>query len=146
MSDATSFVGATDSWLARAAPGLVAGGAALGIALWNPTDSGVSICASKRLLGLDCPLCGGLRCVNSLMHGHFLAAADHNLLATIAIPLVAVLWITWLIGTFTGREIRFTKPPGWVVGTGAVIVAVFTVIRNLGGPAWIEWLGSGLYG
>lgn len=145
MSDSLPLVERHDSLLNRALPGLLAGGAAIGITLLNPGDSGVTICASKGLFGIDCPLCGGLRCVNSLMRGHFLAAADHNVILAVALPLVAATWLVWLGAQLFGHEIRVSEPPRWLIGTVAVLLLAFTVVRNVGGPAWAQWLGSGLY-
>ena len=42
--------------------------------IWaNPTDSGVPICWSQAAFGIDCPLCGGLRCTNALLRGDLAA-------------------------------------------------------------------------
>lgn len=133
-------------WLHRALPGLAAGGAAIGIALIDPTDTGVSICASQRLLGLDCPLCGGLRCVNALLRGDFLAAADHNVIAAVGLPMIAVAWLAWFLQPLTNRRVTTRPAPNWLVGVVAVAMLAFTVARNLGGPAWMQWLASGSYG
>ncbi|WP_131724959.1 DUF2752 domain-containing protein, partial [Mycobacteroides abscessus] len=57
-----------------AAPAAVAGAVAAGCAaVWfgDPTTPGgvLPVCPLKALTGLDCPGCGGLRMVYSLMHG-----------------------------------------------------------------------------
>lgn len=145
MSDSLSVTDQRDSLFSRAVPGLLAGAAAVGIAVLNPTDSGVTICASQRLFGIDCPFCGGLRCVNSLMRGDFAAAADHNVVLAIGLPIVAITWVAWFVAQATGRDIKISEPPNWVIGIVAVFMVAFTVIRNVNGPAWVTWLGSGLY-
>lgn len=123
--------------------GLVAAGCAA-IAVIDPSDSGVSVCWSKSLLGIDCPLCGGLRATNSLLRGDWLAAADHNVLLAVALPVVAVVWLVWLVQTLRGGDLRLPrlpKPAWWAV---LALLVVFTVVRNLPADSgWIHWLASG---
>ena len=79
------------------------------------------------------------------MRGRFLEAADHNVLVAIALPLVAVIWVIWVAMAITGRPFRIPRPPTWLIAVLAVLVASFTVLRNTGGPAWVDWLASGTY-
>ena len=128
---------------------LIAGAAAacgcVAIALVNPTDTGVPVCWSRAILGVDCPLCGGLRATNALMRGRFLEAADHNVLVAVALPVVAVVWVLFVVTAVAGRPFRIPKIPRWAIWVLAVLVASFTVLRNTGGPAWVDWLASGNY-
>lgn len=128
---------------------LIAGAAAacgcVAIALVNPTDSGVPVCWSRAVLGVDCPLCGGLRSTNSLMRGRFLEAADHNVLVAIALPIVAIVWVVWVVMAIADRPFSIPKIPRWAIGVLAVLAASFSVLRNTGGPAWVDWLASGSY-
>lgn len=126
-------------------PAVVGAGIAVGcaaIAIVDPKDSGVPICWSQAALGIDCPLCGGLRCTNALLRGDIAAAADHNVLLAVALPVVAVLWVIWMIRSVRGE--RFTLPavPRWLLTVAAVVVVAFTVTRNLDASGWIGWLGS----
>ena len=115
--------------------GAIIGGAAacgcVAIAAVNPTDTGVPVCWSASVLGVDCPLCGGLRCVNSLMRGDWLAAADHNLLLAFALPVVVAVWAVWMIGAVRDRPVRLPSPPVWAWTVLAVLTLAFTVVRNL---------------
>jgi len=121
----------TANWRRGAlAGGAVAAGAAT-IALVNPTDTGVPICWSAGVFGFDCPLCGGLRSVNALARGDWLAAADHNVLLAVALPVVVVLWVVWMVGALRGREVRLPSPPMWAWGALAGITLAFTVVRNV---------------
>ena len=137
-------------WVGPAvAVGSVAVGSAL-IAAWNPGDDGQVLCTSQAAFGVDCPFCGGMRCVNALVRGDLLGAADHNVLLAVALPLVALGLVVWLWRSWQGRP----TPVPWPadarrsLALGAVVVVAligFTVLRNVGGPAWVEWLHSTTY-
>src|ERR1700743_2651601 len=69
-------------------------------AIWvgDPTTphGPLPVCPTKALLGIDCPGCGTLRMLYSLMHGDVLAAARFN-----ALGLVAVMLLIWAYGVWT---------------------------------------------
>lgn len=142
----TTEAPATRRWALPGALGLAAAAGTGAIAAVNPTDGGAPICLTASLFGFDCPFCGGLRSVNALASGDLLAAADHNVLLAVALPLVAILWAWWLLTALRGRTLRLPVPgrSAWIA-FGVVMVA-FTVARNLGGESWIGWLGSDLHG
>lgn len=146
MSEALVTSTTRGSWVRRGLPALVAGGGALAIAAWNPGDDGIPFCFSRHLFGIDCPACGGLRTVNSLMHGDLIGAADHNVLLALLLPLTAIVWLAWFVEPLTGRRITIPDPPRWMIVSIAVLLGAFTVVRNMGGPAWAQWLASGSYG
>jgi len=131
-------------------PAVAVGAAAVGTALiaaWNPGDTGQVLCTSQAAFGVDCPFCGGMRCVNALARGDLLAAADHNVLLAVALPLAAVGLLVWLWRSWRDRPTRFPWPRDSRASAtlGAVIVVglvAFTVARNVGGPEWAEWLRS----
>ena len=98
-------------------------------------------CPSQLLLGLDCPMCGGLRGTFALLHGDFPAFVDHNALLVVLYPLLILLIIIAFlkrIAILSTNEISPKLKMGafLVISAGAVI---FTVIRNVT-PYW----GSGL--
>jgi hypothetical protein len=115
--------------------GAIAGGAVAcgcaAIALVNPSDTGVPVCWSAGLFGVDCPLCGGLRCVNALARGDWLAAADHNVLLAVALPIVVVVWAVWMFGALRGRSVRLPSVPVWAWTVLGVVTLGFTVVRNM---------------
>lgn len=123
--------------LLRLGAGVAAATAAIGV--MDPVHRHVPLCPLKAVTGLDCPFCGGLRAVWSLLHGRIGEAADHNLLFTVAAPFLVAGWVWWLVAASTGRP----KPtvPRWVTPVFLVVAVVFTVLRNL--PAF-AWLGSGV--
>ncbi|MEX0767023.1 MAG: DUF2752 domain-containing protein [Microthrixaceae bacterium] len=152
-TDSMSAEGLTEEALVPAPPQwgkpLIAGAAAacgcIAIALINPTDTGVPVCWSRAAFGVDCPLCGGLRATNDLMRGRLYQAADNNVFVAVALPVLAVVWVVWVAMAIAGRPFSIPKPPTWVIALLAVLAASFTVLRNTGGPAWVDWLASGTY-
>lgn len=123
--------------------GLLAAGCAA-VLVADPGDGGAPICLSKTLLGVDCPFCGGLRATNSMLRGHWLAAADHNVLLAVALPVAAVLWTAWLVRSLRGQPRRLPTLPRPAIWVGLALVLAFTVVRNLPvDVGWIHWLASG---
>jgi Protein of unknown function (DUF2752) len=56
-----------------------------------PTPGAYPPCLWRSITGFDCPFCGGLRGTSALVHGHLAAAADHNLLVAVGVPLAVLL-------------------------------------------------------
>src|SRR3979490_1709835 len=80
---------------ALSAPAMVAAAACAGcliVQMANPTAAGNVLppCPTKALLGIDCPGCGSLRMIYSVMHGNVLAAARFN-----ALGLAALVLLVW---------------------------------------------------
>jgi hypothetical protein len=119
-------------------PVAVAGAAVAGcvyLAWQDPSQPGSALpqCPTKLLTGLDCPLCGGLRCVRAVTTGNLGAAASDNLVLLLALPVLVLLWVRWLLAAAgapvpplrVGRRTTYALV-GLAVG--------WTVVRNL--PAW----------
>lgn len=130
-------------WLAPVATGAAAACGCAAIALWDPGDGGTAVCWSKAVFGVDCPLCGGLRATNAMLRSDWLAAADHNVLVAVLLPVTAVLWAVWLVRSLQDRPFTLPKVPRWGwIAIGAFLLA-FTVVRNLDvDVAWVRWLAS----
>lgn len=125
---------APHGWLAAgAAPlGVAAGavGACVALGQLSPSDNGTTLCPTKALLGVDCPICGATRAVAAMGRLQLGQALDHNVLLALAVPLVVVVWARWWWQR-TGRTVHPLQPPRWAwVALGAAAVA-FTVVRNL---------------
>lgn len=89
------------------------------------------------LVGLACPLCGGLRAVNDLTHLDLAAAASSNLLLVIALPVVVVLWGRRVAACWRGgAAMAPLAAPAAVWWALALGVALFTLLRNLPG-SWL---------
>jgi hypothetical protein len=127
-----------------AAP-LAAGGLLLAgcvtLAVVDPSG-GPTICPFKAVTGLDCPGCGGTRAAHQLFTGHLAAAADFNLLAFVAIPLVLVALFVTLTAAFGGPRWRALSFSSTWTRVALVVVGAFWVLRNLP-VAPFDWLGTG---
>ena len=107
--------------------------ATVGDVAFDPLHRHVPLCPFHAVTGWDCPLCGGLRAVDHLAHGHLAAAAHANLLVLVGLPLVALWWLDWALRARRGRPAR---GPGRTGTVALVAVAVlFTFVRNLPGFA-----------
>ncbi|MER5867704.1 DUF2752 domain-containing protein [Kitasatospora sp. NPDC002040] len=87
-------------------------------------------CPWRRLTGLQCPGCGGTRMAYDLLHGDLAAAWADNAALLLTLPVLAVLYGTWLRHGLAGRRFRLRLGPR---GTAAVLTAaaLWTVGRNL---------------
>ena len=132
-------------WIAPLTVGAVTACGCAAIALVDPGDSGTPLCWSKAVFGVDCPFCGGLRCVNALLRGNWAAAADHNVLFAVLLPVLALAWVVWLVRALRGRTTTWPRPPSWVVVGIGVFLLAFAIARNVGGPDWVDWLNSATY-
>jgi len=132
------------AWLAPAAVGVGVGLASLYTAWQDPnTSSGLfPQCPLREVTGFDCPGCGGLRAAHSLLHGDLLGAFDHNVVVTLLLPVLFVVWLRWMLGSLGVQVPRVpTIPkPAWVAFAAAVIA--FAVVRNVEGVALFEYLHS----
>ncbi|UDY35450.1 DUF2752 domain-containing protein [Dermatobacter hominis] len=130
-------------WVAPVATGAALAAGCAAVALWDPGDGGTAVCWSRSVFGVDCPLCGGLRAANALLRGDWLAAADHNVIVAVGLPIAAVLWAVWLVRSLQDRPFRLpTLPRPALVAVGVALLA-FTVVRNLDvDVGWVHWLAA----
>lgn len=108
--------------------------AACAVVWWgDPTTPGgpLPVCPTKLLLGIDCPGCGSMRMVYSLLHGDLAAAAQFNAVALLALPLLVLAWITWTAGRWRGRPVRSWQHWRWAPTVTLVVAAAWFVVRNI---------------
>ena len=133
-------------------------GAAAFIGMVNPsTSNGYPTCPTKVLFGVDCPGCGGLRCVHELMNGNLVGAFDQNLLAVIVLPLVLIAFASAVARAMMdtpnekpalfANTVASLRTLGISINQRALVVGmvaatiVFTIVRNL---PFVPFLGSGI--
>jgi hypothetical protein len=96
---------------------------------FDPAQRHVPLCPFHSVTGLWCPLCGGLRAADALVHGQFTAALHDNALFVAALPALLVWWLDWMVRARTGRGYRM--PARAVAVALVVLAAAFAVVRNL---------------
>jgi hypothetical protein len=141
-SDLRSRTARMPPWLP---PAVVAGGALLACVYISAVDPNKSSaypqCPWKLATGLDCPMCGATRAVHSLLRGDVVGAMDHNLLFVLLVPVFLYAFVAWTASRF-GRPlppVPISSPRVWV--PLAVVMVVFTVVRNIPGTP-LHWLNS----
>lgn len=135
---------AVPGWARARQPLLVGAGVAaltLALRLRDPHQQGSwGVCPYLLTTGFYCPGCGALRAVNDLAHGDVAGALGSNLLLTLLVPVVVVLWARWLQRSWRGA------PPGpglgragrvALVAAAALVMVTFTVVRNTPQGAWL---------
>ena len=104
-------------------------------AVWwaDPTTPGgpIPLCPTKLLFGIDCPGCGSLRMLYSVMHGNLLAAAKFNGLALAALVVLAWTYAAWVYGRVAGRRVWNWQRNRWAAPVTLVLVVAWSVVRNL---------------
>jgi len=119
------------------APPLAVAAAALGgcavIWLANPTVPGgiLPVCPTKALLGIDCPGCGSLRMIYSLLHLDVPGAMRFNALGMVAVLLLLWAYGVWVYGALAGRQVRSWQHLRWSAPVALVLTLAWFVVRNL---------------
>lgn len=104
----------------------------------DPNEPGhYPTCPLLQLTGVFCPGCGGLRSAHAFIHGDFTVALGANALAVVGYAVFAVVWTLWAAHAVRGRRLRIALGPAQLYGIG-VLVAVFTLVRNLPFGAWLH--------
>lgn len=88
-------------------------------------------CPIKALLGIDCPGCGSLRMLYSLLHGDLWAAFRFNALGVVALVLVVWAYLAWTYGRVVGRRIESWQHSRWAALVALVLWSLWLVVRNL---------------
>ena len=117
---------------------LFAGGLTLSL-LYATTGVGLP-CPFRAITGWDCPLCGGTRMGDALLHGDIQAAFGFNPLALIGLLVVGVLGVVWGVEAVRGpvirpprrlaERLRRVRPARWLM-TGLLVAVIYTIVRNI---------------
>lgn len=95
------------------------------------------LCPFHAVTGLWCPGCGGLRAIGDLTHGDVGAALSSNVLAVVLVAVLVVAFGAWVARRWRGVTDRMLVLSNrWSVSV-LVLLAVFTVARNLPAGAWL---------
>lgn len=112
-------------------------GALLLQGIFDPFRQDVPLCALHALTGLECPGCGATRAVHALLDGHLLLALRNNALVVLALPLLAALAVRRTLRRLRGELAPLRAPSRGVVIAAVVLVAAYTIARNLPGFAFL---------
>ena len=91
------------------------------------------MCVFKKVTGLDCPGCGGLRAMHHLLRGDLAGAFRLNAMVIIALPLTLV-WMATRWFTRNRRRPLSGKQVLWAAWAIAVVLVLFGIVRNT--PLW----------
>lgn len=122
------------SWLAPLAVLGCVGAACTYVLQNNPTDAQLDPlgpCAFKLLTGFDCPGCGGTRMVWYLLHGNVFQAARYHIVALLAVPVLAWVYVVWAVHRVTGHKLPSKRIPLPLILGYLLFWIVFAVLRNL---------------
>ena len=61
-------------------------------------------CLFRRVTGLPCPGCGGLRAVNDLAHGDPAAALASNAWVVLSLAGLSLWWLAWVVSRLRGAR------------------------------------------
>nr|WP_307851804.1 DUF2752 domain-containing protein [Williamsia sp. CHRR-6] len=111
----------------------VAAGSCVGIWLADPTTPGgvIPVCPTKALLGIDCPGCGSMRMIYSLLHADIGAALRYNALGLVAVVLLVVSYIGWVLARFGVARLPRWQDRRWAPMLVLIAVIGWFVVRNL---------------
>ncbi len=118
-------------------PPLAVAAAAVGgcAVIWmaDPTVPGgvLPVCPTKALLGIDCPGCGSLRMIYSLLHLDVTSAIRFNALGVVAMVLLLWAYAVWVYGRLAGRRVRSWQHLRWSAPAALVVTLAWFVMRNL---------------
>lgn len=114
--------------------GAVAAAACAALVVRDPHTSGSwGFCPLSALIGVYCPLCGGLRATHDLMVGDLAGAWAMNPLWLLMIPVTVVVGARWTLLAARGRSAALGLANHWYV-LGGVLLVLYWVARNI--PAW----------
>jgi hypothetical protein len=115
-------------------------GAAAAVGLGNPARGGwFPPCPLHAATGLYCPGCGSTRAIHDLLHVDLAGAFTLNPLLVLVAPVMAYVYVRWVVSAFTGRELPLPRPTQRWSAAAMVVLIVFGVARNLPVPA-LSWM------
>jgi hypothetical protein len=104
-------------------------------------STGVGLpCPFRMITGWNCPLCGGTRMGDALLHLEVGAAFAYNPVALVGLAVLATLAMLWTVQLAGGPAVRLPKlvrdrlaavrPTTWLAA-GVIGLVGYTILRNL---------------
>jgi Protein of unknown function (DUF2752) len=104
-------------------------------------STGVGLpCPFRMITGWNCPLCGGTRMGDALLHLDIGAAFGYNPMALVGLVVLATLGVLWTVQLAGGPAVRLPKlvrdrlaavrQTTWLAA-GVIGMAGYTILRNL---------------
>jgi hypothetical protein len=104
-------------------------------------STGVGLpCPFRMVTGWNCPLCGGTRMGDALLHLEVGAAFAYNPVALVGLAVLATLAMLWTVQLAGGPAVRLPKlvrdrlaavrPTTWLAA-GVIGMVGYTILRNL---------------
>ena len=106
----------------------------ISILLLNTIDIGEYIpnCFFYEATGLQCPSCGGTRCVVNMLHGNFKEAFLFHPIFFIAIAYLVLVNIIYLVNLNRKKGIaKWIYPKPYYAIIFAIILIIFGIARNI---------------
>ncbi len=106
----------------------------IAITIINSIDIGKYIpnCFFYEKTGLQCPSCGGTRCVENILQGNFIQAFLYHPVFFITILYLLIVNIVYLINLNRKNKIaKWIYPKTYYAIIFAIILIIFGVIRNI---------------
>ena len=104
-------------------------------------STGVGLpCPFRMITGWNCPLCGGTRMGDALLHLDIGAAFAYNPVALLGLVVLATVAVLWMVQLARGPAVRLPKlvryrlaavrPTVWLAA-GVIGIVGYTILRNL---------------
>lgn len=89
-------------------------------------------CIVNRIFGLQCPSCGGTRCVINFILGNFKESFCYHPIFFFTIIYFSIINFIYIINAFRENEIAtylYPKLKFWIIWI--IILIIFTILRNI---------------
>lgn len=89
-------------------------------------------CIINSIFGIECPSCGGTRCVINFVLGNFQESFTYHPIFFITLIYLIIVNLIYIINSFRKKEIlkwTYPKTEFWIIWI--IILVIFTFIRNI---------------
>lgn len=89
-------------------------------------------CIINTLFGIECPSCGGTRCVINFISGNFKQSFYYHPIFFITIIYLIIVNLLYIINSFRKEEFItwiYPKTKFWIIWI--IVLILFTIIRNI---------------